>query len=62
MEKRKPKIGEFVLTSKALIQIEYAAEGVVQLKGQSHSAIPIEDLIPSPDGRAHVWVIYSQPD
>ncbi len=57
MESGKPRIGEFVLTTKGPVVIAYSAEGVVELKGQPGYRIPIADLEPSPDGRKDLWVV-----
>ena len=52
-----PRGGEFVLTPTGKIEISHVAEGVVYLKEQMRTPIPIADLAPSPDGREDLWII-----
>jgi hypothetical protein len=54
---RTPHIGEFVATSRGLIEIVYHAEGIVHLKGDPNHPILVSDLQPSLGGRPNVWVI-----
>jgi hypothetical protein len=58
MEKREPRVAEFVLTpNRGLVEIVNVIQGLVYLKDSPHYPVQISDLISPRDDRPDVWVI-----